>query len=92
MLDATVAANITSVGWLARRDGGVKAEMHQIIRKLAGVGKIVLICSTDPAELAEVCDRVVAFRRGRVSGSLTREDLSEHSLLHAMNAGAQPAA
>ncbi|GIJ57454.1 sugar ABC transporter ATP-binding protein [Virgisporangium aurantiacum] len=156
MLDATVAANITSVGWLARRDGGfllrrsraaaiarrhiadlriraepgdpvgslsggnqqkvvfakwlqadpevvllddptrgvdvgVKADMHQIIRGLAAAGKIVLMCSTDPAELAEVCDRVVIFRRGAVSGSLTREDLTEHALLHAMNAGAQPA-
>ena len=155
MLDATVAANITSVGWLARRDGGlllrrsraaaiarrhiadlriraepgdpvgslsggnqqkvvfakwlqadpevvllddptrgvdvgVKAEMHQIIRRLAAAGKIVLMCSTDPAELAEVCDRVVIFRRGTVSGSLTREDLTEHALLHAMNAGTQP--
>jgi ribose transport system ATP-binding protein len=149
MLDATVAANITSVSWLARRDGGlllrdptaiarrhiadlriraepgdlvsslsggnqqkvvfakwlqaqaelillddptrgvdvgVKAEMHQIIRSLAARGKIVLMCSTDPAELASLCDRVVTFRRGRVAGELAGARLSEHALLSAINA------
>jgi ribose transport system ATP-binding protein len=155
MLDATVAANITSVGWLARRDGGfllrrtrataiarrhitdlriraepddivgtlsggnqqkvvfakwlqaqpavillddptrgvdvgAKAEMHQIIRGLAASGKIVLMCSTDPAELAEISDRVVVFRRGRVSTELSGDALSEHLLLHAMNAATAP--
>ena len=155
MLDATVAANITSVGWLARRDGGfllrrtrataiarrhitdlriraepddvvgtlsggnqqkvvfakwlqaepavillddptrgvdvgAKAEMHQIIRGLAASGKIVLMCSTDQAELAEISDRVVVFRRGRVSTELSGDALSEHLLLHAMNAVTAP--
>ncbi|MEU4245623.1 sugar ABC transporter ATP-binding protein [Actinoplanes sp. NPDC026619] len=154
MLDATVAENISSVAWLARRDGGtllrrteaaamarrhiaglrikagpddlvgslsggnqqkvvfakwlqadpelillddptrgvdvgVKAEMHQIIRSLAAAGKIVLMCSTDPAELAAVCDRVLTFRRGRAAGELAGDGLSEHLLLNAVNAGAQ---
>jgi ribose transport system ATP-binding protein len=151
MLDATVAANITSVGWLARRDGGfllrparaaaiarrhiadlriratpgdvvgtlsggnqqkvvfakwlqaepavmllddptrgvdvrAKAEMHQIVRGLAAAGKVVLMCSTDPAELAEVSDRVVVFRRGHVTTDLSGDTLTEHTLLHAINA------
>jgi len=151
MLDATVAANITSVRYLARRDGGfflnrraaaalarehiadlrirarpsdrtgalsggnqqkvvfakwlaadpstillddptrgvdvgVRAEMHQIIRRLAATGRIVLLCSTDPAELADVCDRAIIFRRGRVTGALAAPDLTEHALLHATNA------
>ncbi|MFG1925845.1 sugar ABC transporter ATP-binding protein [Cryptosporangium sp. NPDC048952] len=68
-------------------DVGVKAEMHAIVRRLAGEGKVVLMCSTDLAELAEVCDRVVVFHRGRVREELLAESLTEHTLLHAINAG-----
>jgi ribose transport system ATP-binding protein len=67
-------------------DVGVKAEMHQIIRRLAAAGKVVLMCSTDLAELAEVCDRVVVMRRGAVKGSLSGAELTEHTLLRAVNA------
>jgi ABC-type sugar transport system ATPase subunit len=48
------------------------------------------MCSTDPAELAEVSDRVIVFRRGRVSTELSGDALSEHVLLHAMNAATVP--
>jgi ABC-type sugar transport system ATPase subunit len=68
-------------------DVGAKAEMHTIIRRLAAEGRTVLICSTDLAELAVVCDRVVVLHRGRVSGDYRAPDLSEHNLLHAINAG-----
>jgi ABC-type sugar transport system ATPase subunit len=152
MLDATVAANITCVAWLARRRGGfllrpraaaaiarrhiadlrikaspddlvgelsggnqqkvvfakwlqaepdlvllddptrgvdvgVRAEMHAIVRRLAGEGRVVLMCSTDLAELAEVCHRVVVFRRGQIRGELAGQELTEYALLHAVNAG-----
>jgi len=72
-------------------DVGVRAEMHAIVRRLAAEGRIVLLCSTDLAELAEVCDRVVVLYRGRVREELTGESLSEHALLHAINAGAASA-
>jgi hypothetical protein len=62
--------------------GGVLA----IIRRLAAEGRVVLICSTDLAELAAVCDRVIVLRRGRVTGEHLAPDLSEHTLLHAINA------
>jgi ABC-type sugar transport system ATPase subunit len=67
-------------------DVGAKAEMHAIIRRLAAEGRVVLICSTDLAELAAVCDRVIVLRRGRVTGEHRAPDLSEHTLLHAINA------
>ncbi|SHN41875.1 sugar ABC transporter ATP-binding protein [Cryptosporangium aurantiacum] len=69
-------------------DVGVKAEMQQIVRRLAADGKVVLMCSTDLAELAEVCDRVVVLHRGRVRDELAGEQLTEHRLMHAVNAGA----
>jgi ribose transport system ATP-binding protein len=71
-------------------DVGAKAEMHAIIRRLAGEGRVVLICSTDLAELATVCDRVLVMQRGRITGELSGEGLSEYELLRAINEGLVP--
>ena len=71
-------------------DVGAKAEMHTIVRRLAADGKVVLICSTDLAELATVCDRVLVMQRGRVRGELSGDELSEQELLREINGGLVP--
>jgi ribose transport system ATP-binding protein/rhamnose transport system ATP-binding protein len=68
-------------------DVGARAEMHAVIAELAAAGKPVVLASTDLAELCELCDRVLVFRRGRVVARLTRSELSERALSVAMNAG-----
>jgi ABC-type sugar transport system ATPase subunit len=68
-------------------DIGARAEMHDIVRGIAAEGKVVLISSTDLAELTELCYRVVVFQRGRVVTELSGDELSERSLSVAMNAG-----
>jgi ABC-type sugar transport system ATPase subunit len=62
-----------------------KAEMHAIVRRLAESGRVVVVASSDLAELAELCDRVVVLFQGRVRGQLPAEALSEHTLLAAIN-------
>jgi len=71
-------------------DVGAKAEMHAIVRRLAADGKVVLICSTDLAELTTVCDRVLVMQRGRVRGELSGDELSEQELLREINEGLVP--
>jgi ABC-type sugar transport system ATPase subunit len=66
-------------------DVAAKAEMHGIIRRLAAESRTVLICSTDLAELATVCHRVIVLHRGRVTTEHHAPALSEHTLLHAIN-------
>ncbi|MFE2545208.1 sugar ABC transporter ATP-binding protein [Actinacidiphila glaucinigra] len=68
-------------------DIGARAEMHAIVRGLAAAGRTVLVTSTDLAELAELCDRVLVLRRGRIAGELSGAALTEHALSLAMNAG-----
>lgn len=68
-------------------DIGARAEMHDIVRDIAAEGKVVLISSTDLAELTELCHRVVVFQRGRAVNELSGQQLSEKSLSVAMNAG-----
>ncbi|MCX5359381.1 sugar ABC transporter ATP-binding protein [Streptomyces sp. NBC_00124] len=69
-------------------DVGVRAEMHRIVGELAAGGAAVLIASTDLAELTEVCDRVLVFVRGRVTGEVHGAHLTEHALAVAMQQGA----
>ena len=68
-------------------DVGARADMHDIVRELAAGGRVVLISSTDPDELVELCDRVVVFHRGRLCADLTGTDLTQPTLLHAMATG-----
>jgi ABC-type sugar transport system ATPase subunit len=71
-------------------DIGARAEMHAIIAALAEDGRAVLLASTDLIELADLCDRVIIFRRGRIVTEIPRERLSEQNLSVAMNAGFVP--
>jgi ABC-type sugar transport system ATPase subunit len=71
-------------------DVGAKADMHAIIRELAAAGRVVLICSTDPDELVELCDRVAVFFRGTVCAELSGAELTQAGLLHAMATGETP--
>jgi ABC-type sugar transport system ATPase subunit len=68
-------------------DVGAKAEMHALIRSTAQAGVPVLMCSTDLAELASLCDRVVVIHQGRAVGQLAGETLTEQRVLETMNTG-----
>ena len=73
-------------------DVGAKTEMHAIIAQMAQAGRIVLITSTDLAELAEVSDRIIIFFQRSAIGELRGTDLAEHELLNAINTGRVPVA
>jgi len=64
-------------------DVGARIEIYRFIRKFAQQGGGVLVTSSDPAEIKDLCDRAIVLRGGRVSASLSAEDLSENALLSA---------
>ena len=45
-------------------DVGAKAEIYGLMRELAQRGIVQVLASTDPFELATVCDRVLSFTTG----------------------------
>ena len=47
-------------------DIGARVEIHRMIRELAGKGMAVLVVSSEPEELPEVCDRVLVMAEGRI--------------------------
>ncbi len=66
-------------------DIGAKREMHGIIRSLADEGCVVLMHSSDPLELVNVCARVHVFVNGALQSQLEGDRLTEHALVSAMN-------
>jgi ABC-type sugar transport system ATPase subunit len=80
--------------WLGRRpdfmvldeptrgvDVGAKAEIHRLVKEMADNGTAVLVVSSDLPELLELSDVIHVMRDGRITGSLTREDATEQSVM-----------
>lgn len=62
-------------------DVGAKAEIYRLMRALSDEGVGVLMISSDMEEIIGVSDRVLVMHEGRMSGGLTRDQLSEHAIL-----------
>ncbi|UGS36998.1 sugar ABC transporter ATP-binding protein [Capillimicrobium parvum] len=69
-------------------DVAAKSAIYRLLAERAQGGTGIVICSAELEDLAEVCDRVLVLRDGRVSQALTGESLTEHALLVATLGGA----
>ncbi|KLU60654.1 ribose import ATP-binding protein RbsA [Peptococcaceae bacterium CEB3] len=58
-------------------DVGAKAEIHRLIRELAGQGMSVLMISSDLPEILSVSDRILVMREGRLAGEISQHDATE---------------
>jgi len=61
-------------------DVGAKAEIHDLIRRLAESGTAILLASSDLPELLALCDRIIALRGGRIAGEVTAAEASDSAL------------
>jgi ribose transport system ATP-binding protein len=66
-------------------DVGAREQILGLIRAAARDGAAVVCASTDHEQLANVCDRVLVFHRGRVAGelsglALTKQRIAERTL------------
>lgn len=62
-------------------DVGAKAEIHDLLDRLAASGHALLVVSSELPELMRLCDRIEVMSRGRIAGSLERADFSEERIL-----------
>jgi ABC-type sugar transport system ATPase subunit len=69
-------------------DVGAKTEIYAVMREQAQRGAVQIVFSSDPLELATICDEVVVFHEGRVRAQLRGEQLTAHNILEVMNTGA----
>lgn len=62
-------------------DVGAKAEIYKIIQEIAQKGVGIIMVSSDLPEILGMCDRVVVMKEGRVSGELSKQEMSEHAVM-----------
>ncbi|MBV9275338.1 MAG: sugar ABC transporter ATP-binding protein [Verrucomicrobia bacterium] len=62
-------------------DVGAKAEIHDLLRRLAEAGKAILVVSSEIPELVALCDRILVLLRGRLAGEVGREEFNEARIL-----------
>ena len=64
-------------------DVGAKSEIYAIMRNLADEGKAILMVSSELPELLSICDRIIVFRDGSISGEFLNKDATEEKLMMA---------
>lgn len=62
-------------------DVGAKAEIYNLIKYLAGLGRAVIVISSEHQELFGLCDRITVMREGAITGELFPGDYHEENLL-----------
>jgi erythritol transport system ATP-binding protein len=63
-----------------------KAEIFQIINRLAEQGLAILFVSSELPEVLAVPDRILVLSKGKVTGEFTHDDVTEEKLVRAASA------
>jgi ribose transport system ATP-binding protein/rhamnose transport system ATP-binding protein len=64
-------------------DIGARADIHRLIRDLAARGMAVLVVSSEPDELPDLCDRVLVMAEGRIVRELTGTNITRNAIVEA---------
>ncbi|QDV29721.1 Xylose import ATP-binding protein XylG [Planctopirus ephydatiae] len=69
-------------------DVGAKQEIYRIMEELAGQGLSLLFVSSDLEEVIRMSDRVLVMHEGKITGELSRQQLSETAIMALATGGA----
>jgi ribose transport system ATP-binding protein len=64
-------------------DFGARQQIFAALDAAARAGTAILCASTDYEQLAQICDRVLVFRGGRIAAELAGDALSKTAIAHA---------
>jgi ABC-type sugar transport system ATPase subunit len=70
-------------------DIGARGEIHRLIRELAAKGMAVLVISSEPDELPDLCDRVLVMAEGRIVRELAGSHVTRGAIIEASYAAAE---
>jgi len=73
-------------------DVGAKQEIYRLMEELAEAGVAVLFVSSEMEEVLNMSDRVLVMHEGRITGELTRDELTEEAVMHLATGGSKEAA
>jgi ribose transport system ATP-binding protein len=63
-------------------DVGAKAEIYQLINRLAGEGRAILMISSELPEILGLSDRILVMNRGRLAGEFQAGAVTQEQILH----------
>lgn len=63
-------------------DVGAKAEIYELINRLAEQGVAVILISSELPELMALSDRFVVMAEGKIAGELSKEEATESAIMH----------
>ncbi|MDA1276906.1 MAG: sugar ABC transporter ATP-binding protein [Verrucomicrobia bacterium] len=63
-------------------DVGAKREIYRLMEQLAETGVAVLFVSSEMEEILGMSDRALVMHEGRITGELSRGELSEEAVMH----------
>jgi ribose transport system ATP-binding protein/rhamnose transport system ATP-binding protein len=64
-------------------DIGARADIHRLIRQLASGGMAVIVISSEPDELPDLCDRVLVMAESRIVSELTGTNITRNAIVEA---------
>lgn len=64
-------------------DVGTREQIFAALRKAAAEGMSVICASSDAEQLAEICDRVLVFAKGRICNQLSGADVTKDGIAEA---------
>ena len=56
-------------------------EIYHLVSQMAQAGKTIIFISSEMEEILGMCDNIVVFHEGRVSGTLSRAQASQEAIL-----------
>jgi ABC-type sugar transport system ATPase subunit len=62
-------------------DVGTKADIFELMARLAATGTAILFYSSDLSELVHICDRVAVIADGQLGAVIPRDELTEDAIL-----------
>jgi ribose transport system ATP-binding protein len=65
-------------------DVGARFDIYEALRGKASDGVAIIVKSSDPLELAGLCDRVLVMSRGRIVDEIAGADLGERRIVEAI--------
>jgi ribose transport system ATP-binding protein len=65
-------------------DVGARFDIYEALRGKASEGVAIIVKSSDPLELAGLCDRVLVMSRGRIVDEIAGADLGERRIVEAI--------
>ncbi len=96
MLSGGNQQKVVLAKWLGRRpsilivdeptrgiDVGTKADVHNLLDRLAGEGIAILMISSELPEVLRLADRILVMREGRLVAEFTQADASEEGIMAA---------